>query len=180
MRIVNALAHVWPRPAPLRRSFAEVAEQQLEAVHRYLLLLTADPALAEDLTGDTFEKAFRAWRRYDPRRASERTWLCRIARSVALDHFRADARRQRREERFARDRASEEGTPMPGAFSAELAAALGSLTAAEREVIALRIVLDLDSHAAAVVLGISRSACSMRLARALRKLEERMEAHVVA
>ena len=33
---------------------------------------------------------------------------------------------------------------------------------------------------AAHVLGIGRSACSMRLARALRKLEERMEAHAVA
>lgn len=157
-----------------------MAEQQLDGVYRYLLLLTADPALAEDLAADTFEKALRAWRRYDPRRASERTWLCRIARSVALDHFRSDARRRRREERFVRDHASEEETPMPGAFSAELSAALGSLTAAEREVIALRIVLDLDADAAANVLGISRSAGSMRLARALRKLEERMEAHVVA
>lgn len=85
MRIVNALAQAWPSSARLRWSFAEVAEQHLDGVHRYLLLLTADPALAEDLAADTFEKALRAWRRYDPRRASERTWLCRIARSVALD-----------------------------------------------------------------------------------------------
>jgi RNA polymerase sigma-70 factor, ECF subfamily len=180
MRIVNALAQVWPRSASLRRSFAEVAEQHLDGIHRYLLFLTADPALAEDLAADTFEKALRAWRRYDPPRASEQTWLCQIARSIALDHFRSDARRRRREERFARDRVSEEEAPIPGAFSAELAAALGSLTAAERDVIAVRIVLDMDADTAAEVLGISRSACSMRLARALRKLEERMEAHVVA
>ena len=42
--------------------------------------------------------------------------------------------------------------------------------------LALRVVLDLDADAAAGVLGIGRSACSMRLARALGKLEERMAA----
>jgi len=53
-----------------------------------------------------------------------------------------------------------------------------------QEVVVLRIVLEFDALAAARVLGISRTACSMRLARALQKLEEmleeRMEAHVVA
>jgi RNA polymerase sigma-70 factor (ECF subfamily) len=158
-----------------------VAEDHLDGVHRYLLLLTADSALAEDLAAETFEKALRSWGRYDPRRASERTWLCRIARSVALDHFRSDARRRRREERFARESVSdEEEQQFNGVFSAELEAALHSLSAAEREVLALRIVLDFDAEAAARVLGIGRAACSMRLARALRKLEERMEAHAVA
>jgi RNA polymerase sigma factor (sigma-70 family) len=158
-----------------------VAEAHLDGVHRYLLLLTADSGLAEDLAAETFEKALRSWSRYDPRRASERTWLCRLARSVALDHFRSDARRRRREERFVQQRVSDEQEPLiPGAFSAELDAALRTLSAAEREVLALRIVLDFDAEAAARVLGIGRAACSMRLARALRKLEERMEAHAVA
>jgi RNA polymerase sigma factor (sigma-70 family) len=158
-----------------------VAEDHLDGVHKYLLLLTADSVLAEDLAAETFEKALRSWSRYDPRRASERTWLCRLARSVALDHFRSDARRRRREERFVQERVSDEQDPLiPGAFSAELDAALRTLSAAEREVLALRIVLDFDAEAAARVLGIGRAACSMRLARALRKLEERMESHAVA
>jgi RNA polymerase sigma-70 factor (ECF subfamily) len=157
-----------------------MAEDHLDGVHQYLLLLTADPVLAEDLAAETFEKALRLWRRYDPTRASERTWLCRMARSIALDHFRADARRRSREERFALEMSWQEDDHIPGTFSPELDTALRSLTAAEREVIALRIVLDFDADAAAQVLGIGRSACSMRLARALRKLEERMEAHVVA
>ena len=42
--------------------------------------------------------------------------------------------------------------------------------------LALRIVLDLDADDAAGVLDIGRSACSMRLARALEKLQERMAA----
>ena len=88
MRVVNALAPPLPRRAPLRRGFAEVAEEHLDDVHRYLLMLTADHTLAEDLSAETFEKAFKSWRRYDPRRASERTWLCRIARNVAWKQTR--------------------------------------------------------------------------------------------
>lgn len=156
-----------------------VAEEHLNDVHRYLLMLTADHALAEDLTAETFEKAYRSWRRYDPRRSSERTWLCRIGRNVALDHFRSEARRRRREDRYAAEATVAEPARELG-FSPELDAALATLSAAEREVLALRVVLDLDADAAAGVLGIGRSACSMRLARALGKLEERMAADALA
>lgn len=99
---------------------------------------------------------------------------------MALDHFRAESRRRRREERYALAAGGEEAAPVELGFSPELEAALRSLTAAEREVVALRVVLDLDADSAARVLGVGRKACSMRLARALAKLEERMEAHAVA
>ena len=179
MEAVNALAESWPRRAPLHRAFAEVAQEHLDDVYRYLVFLTADPVLAEDLTGETFEKAFRSWKRFDPRRGSERTWLCQLARSKALDHFRSEARRRRREDRSASE-AQEAAEPLAEGVSPELESALSSLSAGEREVVVLRIVLELDAVAAALVLGISRSACSMRLARALQKLEERMDSHVVA
>lgn len=179
MDFVNALAETWPRRAPLRRAFADVAQEHLDAVYRYLVFLTADPVLAEDLTGETFEKAFRSWKRFDSRRGSERTWLCQLARSKALDHFRSEARRRKREDRSAAQ-APQADEPLAEGISIELEAALRSLSAGEREVVVLRIVLELDAVATARVLGISRTACSMRLARALQKLEERMEAHVVA
>ena len=94
-------------------------------------MFTADHALAEDLSAETFEKAFRSWRRYDPRRASERTWLCRIARNVALDHFRSESRRRRREERYALETGREGDMPDLG-FGPELEAALRTLSAGER------------------------------------------------
>lgn len=176
---MNALALSWPRRPVARPSFEEAAEAHLADVVRYLAMLTGDGSLAEDLAADTFEKAFRAWRRFDPARASERTWLCSIARNVALDHFRAEARRRRREERYAAD-ADALVQPAIGSFSPDVEAALRTLTAGEREVLALRIVLELDAEATARILGIGRTACSMRLARALAKLEERMDSHVRA
>jgi RNA polymerase sigma-70 factor (ECF subfamily) len=156
-----------------RPAFAEVAAEQLDAVYRYLVYLTGDRSAAEDLTAETFEKAFRTWRRFDPRRGSPRTWLCKIARSAAIDWFRAETRRRRREETYARDVPLVEvfGDGLPG----PLEEALHELSPAEREVVALRVLLELDGPSAARVLGISQTACSTRLSRALRRLEERMD-----
>jgi RNA polymerase sigma-70 factor, ECF subfamily len=170
----------WPARVRAQRSdrpsFGAVAEAELDAVFRYLLFFTGDHAVAEDVCGETFERALRTWRRYDPRRGSARTWLCQIARSAALDHFRAEERRRRREHAYAADDAGESREPLlPGGFSPELEASLRTLSAAEREVLALRVVLDLDGPTAAQILGISPTACSTRLSRALQRLEERME-----
>jgi len=171
MRAVNAVTTSWPGLHVDRPSFAAVAEAELDAVHRYLVFLTGNRAVAEDLTGETFEKAFRAWRRFDPRRGTPRAWLCGIARSAALDHFRSEQRRRRREERYAH------GAPVvdDGELGqSPLEAALAQLAPADREVVALRVLLELDGPTAARVLGISPTACSTRLSRALKRLEEMM------
>jgi RNA polymerase sigma factor (sigma-70 family) len=155
-------------------SFAEVAERELDAVYRYLVFLTGDRALAEDLAAETFEKALRSWRRFDPRRSAPRAWLCRIAHNVALDWFRAEERRRRREVQYAHGTGDASEAAFAEGLSAPLEQALRSLSPAEREVLALRVVLELDGPSAARVLGISGTACSTRLSRALRRLEERM------
>jgi len=163
-----------------RPAFAAVAERHLDTVYRYLLMLTRDPQSAEDLAGDTFVKALRLWRRFDPRRASAATWLCQIARTIALDHFRAEDRRRRREDAYARRESAWDDRPLAEGLSPALEAGLRELSAAEREVIALRVVLEFDGDSAARVLGISRTACSTRLSRALHKLEEKVRSHAVA
>ena len=151
-------------------SFAAAAEEHLDDLYAYLLYLTGDPSVAEDLTGETFEKALRRWSRFDARRGQTRTWLCQIARSTAIDHFRGERRRRRREERVAEPEGAE--PRLAEGLSPELERALRSLSAGEREVVALRVVLDFDGETAARLLGISPTACSTRLSRALRKLEE--------
>ena len=163
-----------------RPAFAAVAERHLDTVFRYLLMLTRDRHVAEDLANDTFVKALRQWRRFDPRRGSAGTWLCQIARTVALDHFRAEERRRRREDTYARGEPALDDRPLAEGLSPGLEAGLRELSAAEREVIALRVVLELDGDTAARVLGISRTACSTRLSRALQKLEEKVRSHAVA
>jgi RNA polymerase sigma-70 factor, ECF subfamily len=162
-------------------SFAAAARRHSDAVYGYLLTMTKDATLAEDLTSETFERALRRWHRFDAERSGERTWLLVIARSAALDHFRGEERRRRREERFAREQEDVQmDVRIDLGLSPALEQALAELSAAEREVIALRVVVELDGDTAARVLGISRTACSTRLSRALQKLEARMSAHVAA
>ncbi len=161
-------------------SFASVAERHLDDVHAYLVYFTRDRSVAEDLTAETFEKALRQWPRFDPGRASARTWLCQLARSTALDHFRAEERRRRREGSYAAGELEHAEDGLFGGLSPELERALAALSAGEREVIALRVLLDLDVETGARVLGISTTALTTRLSRALKKLEERMSADVAA
>ena len=153
-------------------SFSQAAEKHLDDVYGYLVWFTGDRFVAEDLTAETFERALRLWDRYDPRRGTARTWLCQVARTAALDHFRSEKRRVRREQLTAlperyEDRLLEGLSPM-------LESALCQLSAGEREVIALRVILDFDARAAAAMLGISPTNCTTRLNRALVKLEEAM------
>jgi RNA polymerase sigma-70 factor (ECF subfamily) len=153
--------------------FAQAAENHLDDVYGYLVWFTGDRFVAEDLVGETFERALKLWHRFDARRGSERTWLCQVARTAALDHFRSEKRRRRREEAAARPERFDER--LIEGLSPELEAALQRLTAGEREVIALRVVLDFDARAAASMLGISPTNCTTRLNRALGKLEEALD-----
>ncbi|HVM17230.1 MAG TPA: sigma-70 family RNA polymerase sigma factor [Gaiellaceae bacterium] len=160
---------------PRETTFAEAAAAHLDDVHAYLVYVTGDRMLAEDLTAATFERALRSWRRFDPRRASARTWLCHVARSTALDWFRAEQRRSRREARAAEAEPRRSAPePLADGLSPELDAALRRLSPGDREVLALRVVLELDGAAAAALLGITPTACSTRLSRALNRLEEEL------
>ena len=164
----------------VKTEFAEAAERHLDDVHGYLVYLTGDRATAEELTAETFARALERWHRFDPRRGGARTWLCQLARSTALDHFRAESRRRRREGRYAAVEPGEAAQVFGEGLSPELEGALARLSAGEREVVALRVVLELDGDSAARVLGISVTACSTRLSRALAKLEKEVSAGVAA
>ena len=97
---------------PLRRpiehapSFAAVAEQHLDDVYRYLLVLTRDPTLAEDLAGETFERAFRdlATLRSAPRLGAHLALLDRAQRRARPLPLRVAARAARGGRRRARAR----------------------------------------------------------------------------
>ena len=102
-----------------------------------------------------------------------------ISQGRAHGLSRADARRRKREERAEATERRDQGGSFGEGFSAELEESLRSLSAGEREVVALRIVLDLNSEETARLLGISPTAVSTRLSRALSKLEERMRDHDV-
>ncbi len=155
-------------------TFADVAAAHMAAVHRYLTQMVRDGQLAEDLTAETFERAFVNWHHFNPSKGSALTWLITIGRRIALDHLRSETRRRGRETRAAAQAPTETPAPELRFMSPEMVSALDQLSEIEREVVALRVLLDVDGASAAALMGISPSACSTHLHRAMTKLRKEL------
>ena len=78
----------------LKPDSSEAFEQHAWEVHGFPAYRLGSRGEAEDLTQETFERAFRAWGRFDPARASVRTWLLAIARNLLIDHYRSRGTRK--------------------------------------------------------------------------------------
>lgn len=128
---------------------------------------------AEDLTQATFERALRAWERFDPERASARTWLLSIARNLLIDHYRRNgaARNEPLSDEAAADaRFSEAGPDEKLGLEPDLEAALMTLSDRERELIALRFGGELNGPEIAEMTGLTLANVQQILSRALRRL----------
>ena len=68
-------------------SMEELYQTYAQTVYRFLLGLTRDGDLAEELTQETFYQAIRTSHRFDGSCAVS-TWLCAIAKRVLLTHRR--------------------------------------------------------------------------------------------
>jgi RNA polymerase sigma-70 factor (ECF subfamily) len=150
-------------------SFARVYDEHVWRVYGFLAYRLADVHTVEDLTQATFERALRAWDRFDPRRASEQAWLLTIATNLLIDYRRRDRSVlvEAIDDRWmGRDPGPEErvlGSP-------ELLDALAELTDREREVLALRFGGELTGAEIAHVLGLTLANVQQITSRALRKL----------
>lgn len=66
-----------------------VYEAHAPELLRFATRALGDAALAEDVVQEAFVRAWRASSRYDPRRATQRTWLFAILRNAVIDAARA-------------------------------------------------------------------------------------------
>ena len=160
--------------------FAEMYDDHIWDVYGFIAYRVADREEAEDLTQTTFERALKAWSRFDPERSSLKTWLIAIARNLVIDHYRSDkskmtssldlpSRDEHERESGAADDAPSLG-PDP-----ELEAALKNLSQRQREVIALRFGGDLSSAQIAGLTGLSEDNVQQILSRSLRGLRDELK-----
>jgi len=75
-------------------AFEAVVGAHHAEIRRYLLRITARPNDADDLSQETFLRAFRAYRAL-PGGANVRAWLFAIATNLGRNHFRAQSRRRK-------------------------------------------------------------------------------------
>src|SRR5687767_6598218 len=151
--------------------FERLYAAEAAGLFSFLAYRTGDRALAEDLLADAFERALRARRRFDRRRASPKTWLYAIALNCLRDHARRAAAEGRALERAG---APGEGSADPGLAAVEhrdaVQRALAALSPEEREAIALRFGAELTVPEMAELLGEPLTTVEGRVYRALRKL----------
>ena len=157
------------RAADWDRLYAE----QLPRIYNYFRY-RAGADDAEDLTSETFEKAWRARHTYRRDLGAFTTWLYAIARNVAIDHFR---RRVVHEPLDAASHVAATGTPELEAIRESdrrrVALLLEALDERSREIIALRYGSGLTNRAIARLLGLSESNVGTILHRAIADLRSR-------
>lgn len=134
---------------------------------------------ADDLTQDTYLRAFGALRRFAGR-SSARTWLLSIARRVCADSIRAAVRDRARRADPAFDGDAEDGpaarlaaVPAPDADPGDALALrqlLGDLPDAQREAFALTQIIGLSYEEAAAVCDCPIGTIRSRVARAREQL----------
>src|SRR5262245_40482659 len=126
------------------RDFVSVYDEHVWGVYGFLAYRLRSRADAEDLTQQTFERALRAWGRYDASRGSVGTWLIAIARNLLVDHLRANRSASQRPLDDVDESALVAAADRPDlGLASELERALSRLGDREREIIALRFGADL-------------------------------------
>jgi RNA polymerase sigma-70 factor (ECF subfamily) len=137
----------------------ELVRRHWRAVWQRGYMVTGRAHVADDVTQDAFERAFRALHRYDGR-APFGAWIGRIATNCALDVLRAERRL------FPLDEVAEAWADAPGS-DPTLVRAVGRLAPERRAVVVLRFWLDLTGPEIAETLGIAVGTVHSRLSRAL-------------
>ena len=153
-----------------RPDFTEFYRRSKDECLLTVLLSVGDKDTAQDLVAEAFARAWASWRTVSGHPAPA-AWVVRTALNANISRWR----RRRREVPIPdpaaiADRASADGPGAP--VDPRIMVALLRLPARQRQVVALRLFLDLDTGRTAQVLGIAPSTVKAHLARALASLRE--------
>jgi RNA polymerase sigma-70 factor (ECF subfamily) len=153
-----------------RAGFAAFYEASKDACLRAVGASVSDRGLAEEIVAEAFSRAWVSWATVS-RHPSPAAWVVRTALNVRVSWWR----RQRRELPLTGYDASRGHDPEQNVGS-DLMTALGGLSVRQREVVTLRLLLDLDTQTTAETLGIAPGTVTAHLARAVSTLRRQLPA----
>ena len=160
-------------------AFAPLYARHRGRLYRFLLRQLRDPALADELFQDVWQRVIAARRGWTPD-ASFATWLYRIAHNRLADHWRAQQHRPPApadgDERAARipDPDNPERTLSEFEQRRRLQLALDELPSEQREVLLLRLEQELTLEEIGAITGVGRETVKSRLRYAMEKLRARL------
>ena len=159
--------------------FEALYRAELPRVYNFFRYRVGDGQQAEDLTSETFEKAWRNRYRYKRNLSAFSTWLFTIARRVAIDHFRAHHRDAHLDDfaYLATNETMEDWAQQRDDF-ARLSVLLARMGDRDRELVALKYGAGLTNRTIADLTGLSESNVGVILHRTLQTLRNNWEAQL--
>ena len=154
---------------PQRLDFAEFYRHSADECLRTVLVSVSDQDTARELVDEAFARAWASWRTISGHPAPK-AWVVRTALNLNVSRWR-----RRRREVPVSDPGTVADLPAVGETSGStvdprIMAALMRLPARQRQVVALRLILDLDTGRTAEVLGIAPGTVMAHLGRAMAAL----------
>ena len=157
-------------------AFGCLYERYLESIYRYIRTRVADDRTAEDLTETVFLRSFESLSRYQEKGLRFSAFLYQIARNLLVDHYR-----QKEEELpiESADQVSVSPSRVDDLIVIQdqvdrLRVGLDALPEEYREIIRLRVLLELSTTECAEWIGRSEGAVRVLLHRAMKALKRQV------
>ena len=159
-------------------AFQILYERYRDGIFRFAYRLIGSVEAAEDVTHDCFLSLIREPGRYDPERASLRTYLYAAARNLALKQFNYFSRATAFDELSEQPSSSNSDGPMRQVLDSELSSqiekAIAGLAPLQREALVLFEYEELSLAEIAAVVGTDVGTVKSRLFRARETMRQRL------
>lgn len=154
--------------------FAKIYEVHFKRVYNYISYRINNHMDTEDLVSLVFSKVIEKYGSFNPERAALSTWIISIARNTVSDYFRTKQKETLVEldsmEPFLTSREVPDDMLIKNEQNLTLVRALDTLTARERNMIALKYGAELSNKEIAQVMELSESNVGVIMFRSLQKL----------
>jgi RNA polymerase sigma factor (sigma-70 family) len=159
--------------------FESIVAAHHAEIHRYLVRATSRPGDADDLSQETFVRAYKAYRALPPD-ANVRAWLFTIATNLSRNHFRAEGRRRRAMAMAAAGATEQspswpEGEAMASQASLRIDRLVAALPFKQRAAFTMRKVHELDYETIGQSLECSAESARAHVFQALRKIRQGLD-----
>lgn len=138
-------------------------EQYKTGIFRYILSITHDPHLAEDILQDTFVQLIVGGIRFDP--GKEQAWLYKVARNKCFDVLKRNKKQQE----------ISVSAPYVEDQHWDFIELISPLPAIEQEIVTLKIISGFSHKEISKIVGLTVAGTKKRYERAIHKLRDEME-----
>ena len=157
-----------------QQDFAEFYRGAADECLRTVLVSTGDQDAARELVDEAFARAWASWRTVS-KHPAPKAWVVRTALNAGISRWRHRRREVPVSDVTRVTGPSGASVESAGLVDPQIMAALMRLPARQREVVALRLILDLDTARTAEVLGIAPGTVMAHLGRAMATLRHDLQ-----